>query len=458
MTDSEAHPPPSMFEFGLEPADGDEVAPEFGSDSVSDSKSEPVLEADSEVAPEGVPVDAANDVAVPAADDAAVPAADDVDPWRVVVGQSRAVAALNAAVAAPLHAYLLVGPQGSGKRSAAAVFAGELIVAADHQAASDNARAGRHRRLAAREEHPDVFVLDPAGSSLRVEDIESLLLEAARTPVETNRKVLVVERFHTATAEAAAALLKPVEEPTGSLVWVVLAEQVLPEHVTIASRCVRVDFGAVPEADIAAVLVAEGLASEQRALQVAAICAGNLTRARILAVDERVMTRREAWWSVPDRLDGSGAAVAILSAELRALIDEAAETLKKRHLQEAEKLAADEAEHGVRGSGRAAVEAQHKREQRQFRNDEIRFGLATLAARYREQIRSSSTSNPPEASSQIESSQTEAAMSAISRLRITAENLIRSPNESLALQSLLLDLPPTPPDDPQRNTPTRAAS
>ena len=38
------------------------------------------------------------------------------DPWASVVGQERAVAALQAASRSPVHAYLLVGPHGSGKR------------------------------------------------------------------------------------------------------------------------------------------------------------------------------------------------------------------------------------------------------------------------------------------------------------------------------------------------------
>ncbi len=362
------------------------------------------------------------------------------DAWGRVVGQPQAVAALVAASAAPLHAYLLVGPQGSGKRAAASAFAGELIASADPLAAAEEGRARRHRRLAAREEHPDVFVLDPAGSSLRIDDVDRLILEAGRTPVEAKRKVLVVDRFHTATAAAAAALLKPVEEPVESLIWVLLSEQVLPEHITIASRCVRVDFGPVPDDEVAALLAAEGLADVPRAALVAKAAAGNLARARVLATDERVAARREAWWSVPDRLDGSGAAVAILVAELRSMIDAAAENLKKRHQAEAADLADREAELGVRGSGRAAVEAQHNREQRQFRNDEIRFGLATLAARYRDQIRSSPQDDPAAAR------RNEASMDAIARLRSTAESLIRSPNESLALQALLLDLPHSPTD------------
>ncbi len=358
-------------------------------------------------------------------------------PWSAVVGQPQAVTALAAAVASPVHAYLLVGPRGTGKRTAAAAFAGELIVAADGQAGSDPGRATRHRRLAAREEHPDIFVLSPAGTSLRrEEEVSQLIVEASRTPVEGTRKVLVVDRFHTATPAAAAALLKPVEEPVTSMVWVLLAEQVLPEHVTISSRCARVDFGAVPDDRVAAALVSEGLAAPDRAALVAAAAAGNLHRARVLATDERVAARRDAWRTIPDHLDGTGATVARLVAELRAMIDAASTALTERHRAEVAALDEREEQFGVRGSGRSTIEAQHRREHRQFRTDEIRFGLATLTARYREQI----TVQP--GVSDIAADRR--AIKAIDRLRATAESLIRSPNEALALQALLLDLPPSP--------------
>ena len=358
------------------------------------------------------------------------------DPWSAVLGQPQAVTALAAAVASPVHAYLLVGPRGTGKRTAAAAFAGELIVAADGRANSDPGRATRHRRLAVREEHPDIFVLSPAGTSLRrEEEVSQLIVEASRTPVEGTRKVLVVDRFHTATPAAAAALLKPVEEPVASMVWVLLAEQVLPEHVTISSRCARVDFGPVPDDRVAAALVSEGLAASDRAVLVAAAAAGNLHRARVLATDERVASRRDAWWAIPDQLDGTGATVARLIAELRALIDDASGALTARHRTELAALDEREEQFGVRGSGRSTIEAQHRREHRQFRTDEIRFGLATLTARYREQI----TVQPGVSDTAAD----RRAIKAIDRLRVTAESLIRSPNEALALQALLLDLPPT---------------
>ena len=165
----------------------------------------------------------------------------------------------------------------------------------------------------------------------------------------------------------------------------------------------------------------------------AAAAAGNLHRARVLAADESVAARRQAWWSIPDKLDGNGATVAQLVAELRAMIDDAATALTERHRAEIVALDEREKQFGVRGSGRRDIEAQHRREHRQFRTDEIRFGLATLTTRYRDQI----ASQPDPAADRC-------AFQAIDRLRATAESLIRSPNEPLALQALLLDLPPTP--------------
>ena len=46
-----------------------------------------------------------------------------VDPWSEVVGQDRAVSLLRSAVDAPVHAWLFLGPSGSGKRAAARAFA-----------------------------------------------------------------------------------------------------------------------------------------------------------------------------------------------------------------------------------------------------------------------------------------------------------------------------------------------
>lgn len=350
------------------------------------------------------------------------------DPWAVVVGQRDATRRLTAASTSPVHAYLFVGPSGSGKLQTAGVFGGEIL------AAADPAGAARHRRLASGLIHPDIVVFAPSGNSLRVGrrddpgEIPAIIKEASRSPTEGTRKIVVVDQFQTAEPTASSALLKLVEEPPESTIFVLLATDVPPHQATIESRCTRIDFSMVSADDIAAALVAEKVADAERAAIVAAAANGDLSRARVLVLDDRLSARRDAWWSVPDRLDGSGAAAGALVEELRMLIDDAAAARVVRHEEEAAALDEREERLGTRGSGRREMETRHKRELRQYRTDEIRFGLATLARRYREVIAGGDPRLGP--------------LDAVDRIRSAAEALIRNPNESLLLQALFVRLPP----------------
>lgn len=166
-----------------------------------------------------------------------------------LVGQDRAAAQLQAAARSPVHAYLLVGPPGSGKRPAARAFAAALLC--------PNGGCGECEvcvRVLG-EVHPDLVVVEREGPFITVAQAREIQRLALRTPNERPRKVLVLTDFHL-VREAAPTLLKVVEEPPASTVFVILAEHVPPELVTIASRCVRVDFVALGAADVAAVLVA----------------------------------------------------------------------------------------------------------------------------------------------------------------------------------------------------------
>lgn len=351
-----------------------------------------------------------------------------LDPWTPVVGQRDAVRRLRAAADNPVHAYLFVGPSGAGKRQAAGVFGGEILAAAEPGGAE------RHRRLAADLIHPDIVVFAPSGNILRLGpkddpgEIRAIIKEAMRSPTEGTRKIVVVEQFQTAEAPGSSALLKLIEEPPASTIFVLLATDVPPHQVTIESRCTRVDFAAIAADDIASALVAEGLTDPERAAVVAGAANGDLARARVLVLDERLAGRRDAWWSVPDRLDGTGAAVGALVEELRSMIDDASAARVARHDEELAALEEREEQLGTRGSGRREMETRHKRELRQYRTDELRFGLATLARRYRETIAAGDPRQGP--------------LEAVDRIRAAADALIRNPNEALLLQALFVRLPP----------------
>lgn len=345
-----------------------------------------------------------------------------VDGWSEVLGQDRAVAQLRASVAAPVHAYLFVGPTGSGRRAAARAFAADLLALG-----STGEDAARHRRLALAEQHPDLTVFLPTGASLRREEAAEIGRAAVRSPVEGNRKVLVLCEFHKVST-VAPKLLKTIEEPPPSTVFVILADDVPPELVTIASRAVRIEFHPVAESLVVERLVAEGV-DAVAAEGAARAAGGDLERARLLAADPELEARRAAWHAVPDRLDGSGAAVMTTVTGLRELIDRAHAPLAARHAVEVAALDAQIERYGQRGSGAAQMEAQHNREVRRARSDEVRFGLATLARRYRDEL--------------VGSRRPDEQLGALDAIQATAEALVRNPNEALLLEDLLYRLSPT---------------
>jgi DNA polymerase III subunit delta' len=352
---------------------------------------------------------------------ASAPPAPTVDPWAEVVGQERVAARLRAMAARPVHAYLLVGPPGSGKRLLARAFAAELL--ARHVDSDDRERL---IRLALAERHPDLVVIERAGATVRVEEAEELIRLAVRTPIEGERKVIVGVGFESTEPAAAAKLLKIVEEPPASTVFVLLAEDVPPELVTIASRCVRVDVDPLPAALIADRLVAEGV-DAAAAGEAASAAGGDLERGRLLATDPRLALRREAWRSVPDRLDDTGATVYRLVAELRASIDDAQAPLDVRHAAELGELEERVARTGERGSGRSELDRRQKRQVRRHRTNEVRFGLATLAGRYRDEAARAERPGPY--------------VEAVDAIGEAAEALIRNPNEALLLEAVFLRLP-----------------
>jgi len=344
--------------------------------------------------------------------------------WEGVIGQERAVDVLRHAAERPVHAYLFVGPPGCTKATAARAFAALLLTGVDDAEQRD-------ARLALGRQHPDVTETERVGASILKDQVSEVIRIAALAPVEGRRKVMILHDFHLLDAEGAARLLKTLEEPINDTVFLVLADQIPPELVTIASRCVRVDFAPIPTEVLRDTLLADGHDID-RAQLAADAASGDLDRARLLATDDGLMGRRAAFAAVPARLDGRGATVVRLAAELSTLIDDAGAPLLARQAREVADLEEIIAAAGERGSGRKALEDRHKREIRRHRTDEWRAGLAVVASEYRDALVSGRLARP------------DSAVHAIDRIHRSLEALDRNPVEPLLVQALLLDLPAMP--------------
>lgn len=290
-----------------------------------------------------------------------------------VKGQPEAVGLLRGALRAPLHAYLFLGPPGSGRLDASIAFAAALLCPEGGCGACASCREA----LALR--HPDLEVVERVGASILVKQAREVARLALRTPRAARYQVLILADFHLVD-EAAPALLKTLEEPPDTTVIIITAETIPSPFVTIASRCVQVPFKPLGDETINEVLIGEGV-EVATAKAVSEVAAGRLDRARLLARDPGFAERLQRWKTVPGRLDGTGAKVAQIADELLASIAEPVEVVRARQAEEIARLQAEAERRGEKViPGRALLEERHARELRRVRTDEIRAGLAALSA------------------------------------------------------------------------------
>lgn len=368
------------------------------------------------------------------------------DPWSQVIGQTRTREQLRQSVANPLHAYLFVGPEGVGKRELARIFAAAVL--SEDFSSPDS---GTVLRLAQTEQLVDMDVIEPEGRAFLVADAQRVIQSAGRPPIQRQRKVIIVDRFHAANPEVAPSLLKTIEEPPAAVVLVILSEHIPAEHETIASRCVKIGFAPLSDGDIFDWLVASGEfdMGERQASLVAGASLGSQKRARLLASDAGFADRLGFWQRAPGRCGTAGAQAVALTDELADLLEQAQQPLTEAQTQQATEAAKAAAELGgptgksAKTSAKAesseltagqkkAMETRHRRELRQFRQDELRWGFSVLAQSYWSQMRSDLAGGERSA---------EVCEEAVAKLRDVQSEMVRNPNETLMLQNLFRHLP-----------------
>ncbi|HEX5800425.1 MAG TPA: hypothetical protein VFY02_09980, partial [Gaiellaceae bacterium] len=149
--------------------------------------------------------------------------------------QAEAKRLLGAALAeGAAHAYLLHGPPGTGKRRAALAFAGAAL--------GDVARVEHGT-------HPDLYLLEPLGEMIRIDEIRALRHDLHMRPFEAARRVYVILSAHLLNEDAADALLKDLEEPPPYALILLVADELGPLPATIRSRCQLVPFRRLSERD-----------------------------------------------------------------------------------------------------------------------------------------------------------------------------------------------------------------
>ena len=143
--------------------------------------------------------------------------------------------------------------------------------------------------------HADVRRIVPEGLSIGVDEMRNIVQIASRRPGTGRWQIVLIEDADRLTEGAANALLKVVEEPPPSTVFLLCAPSVDPEDIaiTLRSRCRHVALVTPPVDAIARVLIETDALPEEDARWAASVSGGHVGRARRLATDEEARERRQ---------------------------------------------------------------------------------------------------------------------------------------------------------------------
>lgn len=190
------------------------------------------------------------------------------------------------------HAWLITGPPGSGRSVAALCFAAALQCTSEGEPGCGTCRACSTTMAGT---HADVRRVIPEGLSIGVDEMRGIVQVASRRPTTGRHQIVVIEDADRLTEGAANALLKVVEEPPPSTVFLLCAPSVDPEDiaVTLRSRCRHVALVTPPTEAIAQVLIDGDGLDAGTAGWAASVSGGHVGRARRLATDPEARQRRE---------------------------------------------------------------------------------------------------------------------------------------------------------------------
>jgi DNA polymerase-3 subunit delta' len=195
------------------------------------------------------------------------------------------------------HAFLFTGIDGIGKKTAAMAFAmacnctnrrAEAVELTPADCMDAGAGLGACGTCPSCKKirsgnHPDLITISASGPIIKVEQIRALCGRLTLKPYEARNRFAIISDAQKMNAEAGNTLLKTLEDPPASTVFVLTAPQASDILSTIVSRCQQIRFQPLSPASLQAEVQKKYGLDADSAEAIAAMAGGSMTRAHAMA-------------------------------------------------------------------------------------------------------------------------------------------------------------------------------
>jgi DNA polymerase-3 subunit delta' len=219
-----------------------------------------------------------------------------------------------------IHAWLIVGPAGSGRSTLARAFAETLV--------SEGNPASDAISQVAAGTHPDVTILTTDRVTITIDDVRSVVSRSYFSPSASPYRVIIIEDADRMTERTSNVILKALEEPPPQTVWVLCAPSVNDVLPTIRSRCRVITLTTPTPESVADLIVERASVDPDRALIAATEAQSHIGMAMRLATDDEVWERRDETIrlalgvsSISQAVDAAARLVAIATEDQKALLE-----------------------------------------------------------------------------------------------------------------------------------------